>query len=151
MKAWERMDLGGGGLQEANIRLARRLKKARTAYLCWLLFPLGAHALYLDRPWRALLYAALSASAAALYAATADPPLATLPLVAGGGLALYDLLWIRRRLVALNKQIRMQVYLSQTPAAPAGYRGRDTEETAGAPSFAEQERMLRELARSRRE
>lgn len=158
MKAWERMNLGGGGLQGANIRLARCLKKARTAYLLWLFFPLGAHAIYLDRPRRALPYAALSAAGAALYAATADLRLAALPLGACAALALYDLAWIRRRLVELNKQIRMRVYLSQTPGAPEGFRGHYTDETADlpprgrrAPSFAEQEEMLRELARRRKE
>jgi hypothetical protein len=78
-------------------------------------------------------------------------------------LALYDLVWIDRRVVALNKRIRRDVYLSTGTAPPDGYKGRymeDADKEEQAPrgpgkrvlSFAEQERLLRELAeRSNRE
>ena len=42
------MDLAGGGLQSANLRLARLLKRRRIAYALLILFPLGAHRLYLE-------------------------------------------------------------------------------------------------------
>ena len=45
--AWKRLDLSGGGLQEANLRLAAALRKRRTAYLLWPAFPPGAHRAYL--------------------------------------------------------------------------------------------------------
>jgi hypothetical protein len=165
MKAWESMDLAGGGLQAANRRLTRRLKKPHIAYLLWPLFPLGVHAIYLDRPGRAFGYAALSTAAAAFYAATGGSLPATLaPLVAGAGLALYDLFWIPRRVVERNKELRMEVYLSQAPGAPPDFRGRFASEGPagsggggsaprsgspqhGPPSFAEQEARLRELAK----
>ncbi len=154
MKAWERMDLGGGGLQAANIRLARRLKKIHIAYSLWPLFPLGAHAVYLGRPQRALAYAAMSAAAAVVYAASggSSPAAGLIPLAAAAGLALYDLFfWIPRRVVECNKAIRREVYLSQAPGAPQGFRGRfgpqDPPGGGAPPSFAEQEAWLRAVAK----
>ena len=41
--AWQERDLGGGGLQSANPRLAALLKKRRTAWLLLCTFPLGLH------------------------------------------------------------------------------------------------------------
>jgi hypothetical protein len=61
--AWKQMNLAGGGLQSANIRLARLLKRRRVAYALLLLFPVGAHRAYLeDRPG-AVLYGLGSAAA----------------------------------------------------------------------------------------
>ena len=62
--AWKRLDLSGGGLQEANLRLAAALRRRRTAYLLWLAFPLGAHRAYLHD--RAGAWAFRLGSAAAL-------------------------------------------------------------------------------------
>lgn len=173
MKTWERLDLQGGGLQDANIRLARRLKKPLAAYLLWCLFPLGAHAIYLGYPWRALVYTGASAATAILYLATGDA-LALLPLAAAFLLALYDLMRMRRWIIERNKQIRVGVYLSRTPGAPEGFKGRFDDDSLAehptekerktspgiplkaerrwstpghAPSFAEQEATLRELAK----
>ncbi|MDH5537331.1 MAG: hypothetical protein OEZ08_17400, partial [Betaproteobacteria bacterium] len=87
------------------------------------------------------------------------------PLLAAGLLAalaasaLYDLVRIEDRLTRINKQLRMQVYMSQTEGAPPGYTGRLTDapqqpQPGGgeprSPSFAEQERLLRELAKQRK-
>lgn len=172
MKTWEKLDLQGGGLQSANIRLARGLKRPLVAYLWWCLFPLGAHAIYLDRPRRAFSYAGASAATAILYLATRDA-LALLPLAVAFLVALYDLVRIRQWIVECNKQIRMGIYLNQTPGAPEGFKGRfddgllaehPAEEEQGkpghslepaqarstpgrVPSFAEQEALLRELAK----
>lgn len=175
-KAWKVLDLEGGGLQTANLILARRLKKASWAYFLWLFFPLGAHCLYLDAPRRAVLYWALTLLPllAAFLTATAWVLALAVPVLA---LALYDLRWIDRRRVELNKQIRMQVYLRQSGGPPSGFRGRYTDDadlkgylaekekergghqpvspqTPGsakrALSFAEQEAMLRELAKKKK-
>lgn len=176
-KAWKVLDLEGGGLQTANLILARRLKKASWAYFLWLFFPLGAHCLYLEAPRRAALYWILTLlPLAAAYVTSATVALAlALPVLA---LALYDLRWIDRRRVALNKEIRMRVYLRQGSAPPAGFRGRYTDdadltgylkekekERGGhqpvstratdtgkrVPSFAEQEAMLRQMQKEKKE
>lgn len=141
-------DLGGGGLQAANIRLAQALKRKSRAYGLLAAFPLGLHRAYLDDARGAWAYrlATVAAAGAALLDWRAGAALALLVAVA----AVYDLYWIDRRVVALNKAIRRRIYLSQGAAPPPGYRGREFGERtpAGrAPSFAEQERLLRALAK----
>ena len=107
--AWKRLDLSGGGLQEANLRLAAALRKRRTAYLLWLAFPLGAHRAYLhDRigAWSFRL-----GSAAALGLLLIDLRAAAAAALAIFAVALYDLARMDARVTRLNKAIRMQVYL----------------------------------------
>lgn len=149
--AWRGLDLGGGGLQAANIRLAQALKRRPRAYGRLAVFPLGLHRAYLDDPRGAWAYriASLAAALAALVDWRAAGAITALVL----GAAAYDLYWIDRRVTALNKAIRKQVYLSQTAGPPVGFKGRalgeDTAAAERAPSFAEQERILRALARDR--
>jgi TM2 domain-containing membrane protein YozV len=106
--AWKRIDLGGGGLQEANLRLARQLRRRRTAYLLWLGFPLGLHRWYLKDRAGALAYCALSLGT--LFVA----PLAAAALL----FALSDLWWIDQRVTRLNKALRMQAYLRPGAEGP---------------------------------
>lgn len=177
-KAWRRLDLEGAGLQRANLRLARLLRKRAAAYGWWLLFPIGAHRFYLSDPKTAWFYPAASGVAALAFFLLDR----TLGLVLAGIVtlaALYDLWWIDRRLIDLNKKIRMQVYLQRGAAgAPPGFGGRypepdelDTDvrekeqehpgqQPAKRPSkpggatrgrsLAEQEALLRELARQKK-
>jgi hypothetical protein len=154
-EAWKRLDLAGGGLQAANLRLAKRLKRRGRAYALWALFPLGLHHAYLENPAGAWLYRGLTALAMVLaffdWRAAAAAGVVMLPLAG------YDLVWIDRRVVALNKKIRRDVYLSTNASPPDSYAGRFPGEADGstpatpgrgrrAPSFAEQEKLLRELA-----
>ncbi len=175
-EAWKQQtELDGGGLWAANVRLARLLRRRRIAYALLLAFPLGLHRAYLHDHRGAWLYRSLSA--ASLILALAGMGLASLaPLGAAALLAAYDAFQVENRLVALNKRLRMQVYLSQGQGAPQGFRGRYTDddladylaakeaERAGhggreapygqgrrAPSFAQQEAMLRALARRKPE
>ena len=176
-KAWTRLSLDGEGLQSTNLALARVRKNRVTAYGLWLIFPVGAHAFYLRKPLRAVLYGATSASV--LLAWTLHAPRVALGLASVEMLlALYDLYWIDRRVTALNKLIRMQVSLRPGAASksPEGYRGRypdddldawvriKEQERAGhqvlpaqaaarnlrAPSFAEQEAQLRAQSQTRK-
>lgn len=175
-KAWQQIDLEGGGLQTVNQRLSRALRRRSAAYLLWLAFPLGAHRLYLASRGGAALYGAATTLAILLWL-TAGPRWVLLPAAGEILFALFDLIWIDRRIVALNKAIRMKVYLGGGAEAPANFRGRYTDDTgldeylrekeserggvqpadmtAGArahrraPSFAEQEAMLRELSKRR--
>jgi len=67
--------------------------------------------------------------------------------------AAFDPLGIERRVVEVNKRVRMEVYLRQVPVAPRDFKGR-IGESAGAPaaraaSFAEQERVLADIERSK--
>jgi len=149
--SWKRLDLGGEGLQQANLRLAAALRRPRTAYLLWLAFPLGAHRAYLSERRGAWAYRVASLAALALLALDwrASAVVGAVLVCA----ALYDLTWIRRRVPELNKALRMQAYLRPVAGAPQGFRGRytdDAEQPARAPSFAEQERLLAEIERSKR-
>lgn len=166
-KAWNELDLAGGGLQTANRALVRQLKRGTWAYALWLAFPLGLHALYL-RAWRrAALYLALTFACVAAYALARERVAAVFAL-ALVVLAALDLWWIERRRVQVNKTIRMALYLRPGVPVPANFRGRfrddasegtDDREREGtaAPdaarstdrprSFAEQEAALRERAR----
>ena len=150
-EAWKRIDLGGEGLQEANLQLARTLRRRRTAYVLWLAFPLGAHRAYLREPVGAWLYRALTCAGLALV--FVDPRWGAACGALLAGYALFDLFWIERRVAALNKRLRMQAYLRPGPGAPAGFAGRfrDADDTtAQGPSFAEQERLLAEIEKRRR-
>jgi hypothetical protein len=153
-EAWRGLDLGGGGLQAANIRLAQALKRRSHAYCLLAAFPLGLHRAYLDDPRGAWLYRA--ASMLAVVATAVDWRLAVLVAALIGAALVRDCFWIERRVVALNKALRVKVYLSQTAGAPEGFKGQYTDEDAPVcaprvPSFAEQERLLRELAKPRRD
>ncbi len=176
-RAWKKIDLEGAGLQTLNLYLSRRMKKRRTAYLLWLLFPLGAHRFYLEERLGATAYLGTTLLALLLWAVL-DTLLAVGPLLLAFGFALYDLIWIDRRVTAFNKRTRMELYLTTGAAPPAGYRGRYVDdgylddyirikesEKAGVqpvrppapvaqqnrrvPSLAEQEAMLRELAKAK--
>ena len=107
--AWKRLDLAGGGLQEANLRLAAALRRRRPAYLLWLAFPLGAHRASLHD--RAGAWAYRLASAAALGLLWVDVRAAAGAALLVLAAALADLIRLDSRLTRLNKTIRMQVYL----------------------------------------
>jgi hypothetical protein len=112
--AWKQQDLGGGGLQQANLKLARTLRKRRTAYALLALFPVGAHRWYLAEPAGALAYCALTALAFFAW------PFGAAALA----FAMFDAWWIDRRVTALNKRLRMAALLGAGPGAPADYAGR---------------------------
>lgn len=153
---WRELDLQGGGLQAANLRLARALRRRNVAWSLLLVFPLGAHRWYLGERRSAMLFPLLAAVAIACALAgwTAAALGTLLPL---GILLVHDVLTLERRLADANKRLRMAHYLGQGAAAPPGYRGRFGAETEPAdstapqrvPSFAEQEALLREIARRR--
>jgi len=150
-EAWKRLDLGGEGLQQANLRLAAALRRPRTAYLLWLAFPLGAHRAYLRESRGAWSYRVASLLALACLALDwrASAALAGVVLAA----ALYDLRWIGRRVTEVNKALRMRAYLRPVAGAPAGFRGRfgdDGEPPSRPPSFAEQESLLAAIERRKR-
>lgn len=154
--AWRKLDLGGGGLQSANLRLAALLKKRRTAWLLLCAFPLGLHHDYLADPRGAWSIRAVTLLAAGTlwYGIVAAAIALAAVLLAW---AIFDTQWIEPRLTKLNRQLRMQVYLGGSGGAPAGFTGHYTDvepasdkparDAGRAPSFAEQERLLRELAR----
>lgn len=170
--AWKQLNLEGQGLQSLNLRLARQLKKARRAYALMALFPLGLHRSYLgDRRgawgWR-------TASLLTGFLLLREEPwgLAAVAVLAIALLA--DALRIEERCAAYNRALRRQAYFSPGTKPPEGFRGRYTDTVADglqdyleeknrespsphtavtrtpgsrAPSFNEQEAMLKKLAR----
>jgi len=170
-KAWTKLDLEGGGLQSANLRLAALLRKRGTAYALLTLFPLGLHRAYLQDRRGAWLFRAASLLCVAAYLLN-RPVIGGVLLAALAAGALYDLFRMENRVARINRQLRVQVYLGQTSGAPPGFKGRFTDNALGEypqdrdqecsdaapthgrpsrlPSFAEQEKLLRELAATRR-
>lgn len=163
--AWKRIDLEGGGLQAANLRLAAALRSRRTAYLLWLACIVGAHRFYLRSPRGGVAWCVASVAALALYRLA--PPAGIAAAAALLAWAIADLWWIDRRVTRLNKALRIEAYLGAGPGAPPGFRGRfvddaqadaasasSTSSTADAarrtPGFAEQERLLAEIERRKR-
>lgn len=153
---WRELDLQGGGLQAANLRLARALRRRNVVWSLLLVFPLGAHRWYLGERRSAMLFPLLAAAAiACALAGWTAAALGALLLL--GALLVHDVLTLERRLAEANKRLRMAHYLGQGAAAPPDYRGRFDAETEPAdgtapqrvPSFAEQEALLREIARRR--
>lgn len=161
-EAWKRLDLEGGGVQAANLKLARLLKRRDRAYALLAAFPLGLHRGYLDDRRGAWGYRALALTALVCFALGWWWPGAAAALALAGWAA-WDVRWIDDRVAAINKALRRQVYLAQAPGAPTGFRGRYTDDESAprepvagtrsgrAPPFAEQERLLRELARRKPE
>lgn len=175
-EAWKQLDLEGGGLQAANVRLAGLLKRRTTAYRLLAAFPLGLHRAYLEESRGAWAYRLLTL--AAIGALALGFSYAALGILVGLlAWCAYDLTWIDTRVAQINKALRMQVYLKHGPGAPSGYRGRFSDdgmedyrrqkeqerpghpppdappsggERSRAPSFAEQEAKLRELAKRRK-
>jgi len=151
---WRELDLDGGGLQAANLRLARMLRRRTVAYGLLLVFPLGAHRWYLAEPRSAILYPVLSTAAAT--AGYADMTVIMMAaLLALAALLAWDLYTLEDRIVAFNKRQRMAVYLSGKAGAPAGFRSRfeaddtpagTTDAPRRVPTLAEQEALLRTLA-----
>jgi len=171
-KAWTKLDLEGGGLQSANLRLAALLRKRGTAYALLALFPLGLHRGYLHDRRGAWLFRAGSLLCVAAYLLD-RPAIGGVLLAALAAGALYDLFRTEDLVARLNKQLRMQVYLGQTPGVPPGFKGHYSDDAldeylkikdqehgepqsaptlsrpSRVPSFAEQEKLLRELAATR--
>ena len=175
-KAWKKWDLGGGGLQSTNIALIHRRKRRIFAYLLWPLFPTGAHAWYLAAPARAGTFLA-SGIVAVVSFATGQTLIGILVVAAAFLCAAYDLFWIDRRIIELDKLLRLAISLRPGTGAPAKFAGRyqddgldaylevKASERAGhpaspavpgplpgtrrPPSFAEQEALLRQHARDK--
>lgn len=155
--SWKQIDLAGGSLQGANIRLTRLFKRRRIAYSRLLLFPVGAHRLYREDRQGALLHCIATAVAILSLAAGATLFGGAMGLAIIGR-ALLDIRWIDSTVARTNKRLQVDVYMSQTAGAPAGYHGRfgpdttgdDTRRDEGSPSFSAQERQLRDAAARRR-
>ena len=127
-KAWQKLNLEGGGLQAVNALLAQQMRSRPRAYLAWVLFPLGLHRFYLAERRGGWAFVALSLLVA-LTAWLAPAWWWLLPLAPLLGLAIHDLFWIDRRVVSLNKELRMQLFLRKGSRPPKDYRGRYTDET----------------------
>lgn len=174
--AWKdkNFDLTGDGLQSANLKLIQMLKKRPVAYKWLILFPTGMHRTYLNSPQGAWAFRLLSLGILICFGLGYMLP-AWILLAVQTGFALYDIRWIETNVASLNKAMRMSVYLKPGNAAPKSFKGRYTDDglddyisskeqergghtpiqpaastsASRIPSFAEQEAMLRELAKAK--
>jgi hypothetical protein len=163
-EAWKALDLEGGGLQQANLRLARMLRRRGVTYALLAAFPLGLHRDYLQDRRGAWLYRLGTAAAIVVTLVGGILPGGVIALALAIA-AIFDLARVDATVANVNKRLRMQVFLKQTPGAPAGFRGHYTDapieacsdgedalpnSAARPPSFAEQEEALRRIAARRR-
>ncbi len=110
-KTWQNINLEVDGLQSANLQFIKYQKKPLTAYVLWLLFPLGLHRFYLKSVATGLLYWLLTSLA--LYhsiTTSTSKVIFFLPIIAW---AIYDVHWIRERIIVLNKALRIQIFSGQ--------------------------------------
>ena len=128
---WRELNLGGGGLQATNLRLARTLRRRSTAWALLALFPAGAHRWYLREPAAALAYPLLTLAAAAGWFGGLSW-LAPAALLALGGLLVHDIVSLENRIAALNRRLRMEAWLTPGPGAPADFRGRSDDRASAA-------------------
>jgi hypothetical protein len=177
-EAWKQLDLEGGGLQGANLRLAALLRKRGTAFALLALFPLGLHRDYLhDRRGAWLYRSATLLSGGAWLAGHPLPGLVVMAIAAA--CAACEAFRMEDAVARINKQLRIRVYLGQTAGTPPGFKGHYTDSNDSVPgnglparerqndadtaqsaagqddnpraqSFAQQEKMLREMAEIRR-
>lgn len=178
-KAWKQLDLEGGGLQSANLRLAALLRKRGTAYALLALFPLGLHRDYLHDRRGAWIYRGATLLSAGVW--LAGHPLPGLAVMAVAAVcAACEAFRMENAVARVNKHLRMQVYLGQSAGTPPGFKGHYTDDGNGntpedalsarerrdstdeaqstathgdnprARSFAQQEKMLRQIAEIRR-
>lgn len=177
-EAWKQLDLEGGGLQSANLRLAALLRKRGTAFALLALFPLGLHRDYLHDRRGAWIYRGATLLSGGVW--LAGHPLSGLVVMAIAAVcAVRDAFRMENAVARVNKQLRMRVYLGQTAGTPRGFKGHYTDSNDSAPgdapparerrdgadgaqsaathgdnprvrSFAQQEKMLREMAEMRR-
>lgn len=172
--AWKHLNLQGEGLQSLNLRLTRLLRKPRRAYMLMLLFPLGLHRAYLDDALGTWAWRAGSLAVAALLLWARPWGFLSLALLAVALLA--DAWRTEKRCAAYNRGLRRRMYFSPGAEPPKGFRGRRLGDAADdlqdylaqksgespsphvpvtrpadsrAPSFNEQETLLKELARAR--
>ncbi|MHB1676663.1 MAG: hypothetical protein ACYCSS_03855 [Sulfuriferula sp.] len=174
--AWKNLDLEGEGLQSANLKLVQKMKKRKHAYVLLLFFPFGLHRDYLESSLGGWLYRSCTVLfVMALLLGYLWPALVLLAFMSG--LALYDIRWIEDKVAAINKALRVQAYkVKPSVGLPKNFRGRYTDEglddylqvkaqergghvapgtdpalnsRSRAPSFAEQEAMLKALAKSK--
>lgn len=179
-EAWKKMDLEGGGLQSLQLRLLRSQKKLPKAYASWLLFPLGLHRIYLKQPWFwlyplaaiGLLWSGLTLIGGVLLgliAAAAIYDLLHIPdWVSQVNKELRKSLWLNKKAPPPPVDFKgrysdydseLQSYVKTKEQERAGHPATRNQPQGGekgygagkrAPSFAEQERLLAELAKTRK-
>ena len=123
---WRRIDLEGGGLQSANLLLARRLRRRPVAWALLALFPLGLHRDYLGDARAAWAYRVATVAVAGLWAATGAWSAAAVGAAILAGGAAVDAWRMEDRIAAANKALRMQAWLGHGARPPAGFRGRQS-------------------------
>jgi TM2 domain-containing membrane protein YozV len=174
--AWKKLNLEGEGLQSTNLKLVEQMKQRKLAYQLLAIFPSGLHRDYLEEVRGAWVYR-LSTIAIVALILMGHGMISLAIFTAIAAFAAYDIRWIEDRVAAINKALRIQAYKNK-PATqmPKNFRGRYTDEgldeylqlkeqergghvapgkdpalnsRSRAPSFAEQEALLKAMAKSK--
>ncbi|MCW5606390.1 MAG: hypothetical protein KIT18_17745 [Burkholderiales bacterium] len=151
-EAWKTLDLKGDGLQSVNLQLAARLRKRGTAYALLALFTLGLHRDYLHDRCGAWLYRTGTLTVVVTLL-TGHPVMAAGLAAVLVAAAVYDAFHVDEAVARVNRRLRVEICLGPGAGAPADFKGRHVDDsviTSHAPSFAEQEKMLRQITEIRR-
>ena len=127
-EAWKNLDLEGDGLQAISLKLAQQMKQRKRAYGLLLLYPLGLHRAYLENPLGAWLYRAGFALALLGYFVLHRRCVGSAFIILLTAAAVYDVRWIDDRIAELNKALKLAAYRARPKTAPAGFRGRYTDD-----------------------
>lgn len=155
-KTWQKHDLEGSGLQSINLAYLAARKDIKKAYMLAALFPLGMHQFYLGNHKKGWLYVFLTVLL--LACATVSTFISAVLGFAEVILMIVDVKRMENVVSAYNKELKMNLALQQQHKTPENYRGRypedsESEQTSEQKilSFAEQEALLKELARKKKE
>jgi len=165
---WKTQDLDGDGLQTINQYYSRLKRESKTAYFLCTLFPIGAHQFYLKAHKKGYAYLALTI--VSLIALTFSNIVALIIFLIEIVILTIDTIQLEDKVNRYNKNLKMNLSLQTNNAPAKDYRGRYTDDSpvedyekiksneitafetkknndnkSKIYSFAEQERMLREM------
>lgn len=153
-KTWQEHDLQSDGLQSINLAYTAQRKDVKKAYLLACLFPFGAHQFYLKQNKKAGIFLLLTVLLMAL--AGVAPFISALIGFAEVILLTKDIINMETSVAEFNKQLKLALSLQQNQAVPDNFKGRYTDDDSKEQntqqkilSFAEQEALLREMARKK--
>lgn len=155
-KTWQEHDLEGSGLQSINLAFLARKKDTRKGYLLAAFFPLGIHQFYLNNKKKAGIYITLTV----LLMAFAN----ILPF-ASAIIGFIEVMMMVKDIKSMedvvsdyNKALKLKLSLQEDHTVPDNYKGKystetDTPQTSKQKilSFSEQEALLKELSRRKKD
>ena len=155
-KTWQEHDLEGSGLQSINLNYLKYKKDTQKAYLLTAIFPLGIHQFYLGQAKKGSLYIILTLLLLAF--ANVSPFISAIIGFIEVMMMFKDIKGMEETVSTYNKELKMKLSLQQDQKTPEDFKGKYTDNDNNESStqqkilsFAEQEALLKELARQKKD